>query len=145
MGRPRRDLADSAPAAAFAWSFWFLVPDVLLRPVWLVCLLILGLYTVGLFSRVTGVLAWVIIVSTVRRVPIALFGFDQIVSTLASTWGPRSPAARPSRWIGSCGGGESARAVARSQRPAGSTGGRKVSALEPAFHARRSRPTWPCG
>ena len=26
-------------------------------------------------------LAWVIVVSTVRRVPVALFGFDQIVST----------------------------------------------------------------
>ncbi|MGD0043021.1 MAG: thiol-disulfide oxidoreductase, partial [Isosphaeraceae bacterium] len=52
----------------FAWSFWFLVPDSLLRPVWLACLAILGLYTVGLFSRVTGVLAWVIIASTVRRV-----------------------------------------------------------------------------
>jgi len=67
----------------FSWSFWFLVPDSLLRPVWLICLVILGLYTVGAFSRLTGVLAWVIIVSTVRRVPIALFGFDQVLSTLA--------------------------------------------------------------
>ena len=31
----------------------------------------------------TAVLAWVIVVSTVRRLPVALFGFDQIVSTLA--------------------------------------------------------------
>jgi predicted DCC family thiol-disulfide oxidoreductase YuxK len=65
-----------------AWSFWFLVPDNLLRPVWLICLTVLGLYTVGLFSRITGVLAWVIVVSTVRRLPIALFGFDQVLSTL---------------------------------------------------------------
>jgi predicted DCC family thiol-disulfide oxidoreductase YuxK len=65
-----------------AWSFWFLVPDSLLRPVWLVCLGVLGLYTAGLFSRITGVLAWVIVVSTVRRLPIALFGFDQVLSTL---------------------------------------------------------------
>ena len=67
----------------FSWSFWFFVPDAMLRPVWLACLAVLGLFTVGAFSRVTGVLAWVIIVSTVRRVPIALFGFDQILSTLA--------------------------------------------------------------
>ncbi len=67
----------------FSWSFWFLVPDALLRPVWLISLVILGLFTVGAFSRVTAVLAWVIIVSTVRRVPIALFGFDQVLSTLA--------------------------------------------------------------
>jgi predicted DCC family thiol-disulfide oxidoreductase YuxK len=31
---------------------------------------------------VTAVLGWVIVVSTVRRVPIALFGFDQILSAL---------------------------------------------------------------
>ena len=35
----------------------------------------------GLWSRVTAVLAWVIVVSTVRRAPVTLFGFDQIVST----------------------------------------------------------------
>jgi len=117
----------------FAWSFWFLVPDRLLRPVWLACLAILGLYTVGLFSRVTGVLAWVIIASTVRRVPIALFGFDQIVSTLALYLGATFASGQAvsmdrflRRW-------RDARAVARSFRPAGSTGGRRVTALEPGI------------
>ncbi|MFI5459518.1 MAG: thiol-disulfide oxidoreductase [Isosphaerales bacterium] len=65
-----------------AWSFWFMVPDPWLRPVWCVCLAVLGLFTVGLFSRSTSVLSWVIVVSTVRRVPIALYGFDQVLSTL---------------------------------------------------------------
>ncbi len=117
----------------FAWSFWFLVPDRLLRPVWLACLAILGLYTVGLLSRVTGVLAWVIIASTVRRVPIALFGFDQIVSTLALYLGATFASGQAvsmdrflRRW-------RDARAVARSLRPAGSTGGRRVTALEPGI------------
>ena len=59
-----------------AWSFWFWVPDALLRPVWLLCLLVLGMFTVGLYSRVTAVLSRIIIVSTVRRLPIVLFGFD---------------------------------------------------------------------
>jgi predicted DCC family thiol-disulfide oxidoreductase YuxK len=115
----------------FAWSFWFLVPDHLLRPVWLACLAILGLYTVGLFSRVTGVLAWIIIVSTVRRVPIALFGFDQIVSTLVLYLGATFASGQAvsmdrylRRW-------RDARAVARSQKPAGSMGGRRVTAYEP--------------
>src|SRR6185437_4066225 len=36
-----------------------------------------------LFSRVTAVLAWVVLVSTVQRLPVALFGFDQILPTLA--------------------------------------------------------------
>jgi predicted DCC family thiol-disulfide oxidoreductase YuxK len=66
----------------YAWSFWSWVPDSLLRAVWIACLLVLGLYTLGLWSRVTAVLAWVIVVSTVRRAPISLFGFDQITSTL---------------------------------------------------------------
>jgi predicted DCC family thiol-disulfide oxidoreductase YuxK len=67
----------------YAWSFWLLVPEALLRPAWVVCMAILALYTVGLFSRVTPVLAWAIVVSTARRTPVPVFGFDQIVSTLA--------------------------------------------------------------
>jgi predicted DCC family thiol-disulfide oxidoreductase YuxK len=66
----------------WAWSFWFMVPDPWLTPVWWVCLAVLGLFAVGLFSRVTSILGWVIVVSTVRRVPIALYGFDQILSVL---------------------------------------------------------------
>ena len=66
-----------------AWSFWFLVPDQWLRPVWCLCLAILAFFALGLFSRVTAVLSWMIVVSTVRRVPIALYGFDQVLSTLA--------------------------------------------------------------
>ena len=46
-----------------AWLFWPCTP-------------------LGLFSRVTAVLSWVIVVSTARRVPIALFGFDQVLSAL---------------------------------------------------------------
>lgn len=71
-------LRDQSPSA---WSFWLLVPDSLLRPTWLACMAVLLLFTVGLGSRVTSVLAWVIVVSTSRRIPVALFGFDQIVAT----------------------------------------------------------------
>jgi len=66
-----------------AWSFWFLVPDPWLRPIWCCCLAVLALNALGLFSRVTAVLGWVIVVSTVRRVPIALYGFDQTLSALS--------------------------------------------------------------
>jgi predicted DCC family thiol-disulfide oxidoreductase YuxK len=118
-----------------AWSFWFLVPDNLLRPAWLVCLAILGLFTVGLASRVTAVLAWVIVVSTVRRVPIALFGFDQIVSTLmlylAATFSSGQAISLDrflNRW-------RSARAAARQPRPPGSTASRRVTSDEPGAPA----------
>ena len=68
---------------SLVWSFWYRVADGWLRLVWCGCLVVLGLYTLGLFSRLTALLSWVIVVSTVRRVPIALYGFDQVLSTLA--------------------------------------------------------------
>lgn len=67
----------------FAWSLWFSVPDSLLRVVWVGALGVFALLALGLFSRTTAVLAWIIIVSTVRRSPVSVFGFDQILSTLA--------------------------------------------------------------
>ena len=78
--------AEPASIRAFerpmSWSFWFLVPDGWLRLVWAVCLGILLLFACGLFSRVTAVLSWVISVSTVNRLPVALFGFVQVLSAL---------------------------------------------------------------
>ena len=67
--------------APYSWSFWSYVPDAMLRPAWLLCLAVLGAFTLGIWSRVTAVLAWVIVVSTVRRVPISLHGFDDVIST----------------------------------------------------------------
>ncbi len=67
----------------FGWSLWFYVPDSLLRVAWLASLAVFASMAVGLFSRTTSILAWIVIVSTVRRIPIALFGFDQILSTMA--------------------------------------------------------------
>ena len=72
--------AERAPSS---WSFWFYVPDALLRPVWVACLVVLALFTVGLFSRVTAVLSWLIAVSTAIRSPISVYGFDDIVLTWA--------------------------------------------------------------
>jgi predicted DCC family thiol-disulfide oxidoreductase YuxK len=121
----------------YTWSFWFLVPDRLLRLVWLACLGAAGLYAAGLFSRVTGVLTWVIIVSTVRRVPIALFGFDQILSTLAlylaATFSSGQAVSLDrflSRW-------RSSRAAARVASRDGPSGGRRVWPDQPGV----PRPT----
>ncbi len=74
--------AVRAAQRSLAWSFWFLVPDGALLVAWLTCLAVLALFTLGLFSRSTAVLAWLIVVSTVRRVPVALYGFDQVLSPL---------------------------------------------------------------
>jgi hypothetical protein len=71
-------LAEHAP---YAWSFWLCVPDRWLGPVWVCCLLVIFLFAIGFASRLTAVLAWVIAISTVRRAPVALFGFDYMIST----------------------------------------------------------------
>ncbi len=51
----------------YAWSFWFLVPDGLLWPTWVLCVLAAFMFAVGLFSRTTAVITWVVLASTVRR------------------------------------------------------------------------------
>ena len=71
-------LAEHAP---HAWSFWFYVPDRWLTPVWVCCLALVFLFAIGVASRITAVLAWVIAISTIRRAPVALFGFDYMIST----------------------------------------------------------------
>lgn len=74
----RRLWAEQSP---WHWSVWVWIPDPWLRPAWGIALAVLIAFTLGLWSRVTAVLAWVIVVSTVRRAPVAVFGYDQIVST----------------------------------------------------------------
>jgi Vitamin K-dependent gamma-carboxylase len=74
----RQYLAEHAP---HAWSFWFYVPDRWLAPVWACCLLLVFLFAIGFATRITAVLAWAIAISTVRRAPVALFGFDYMVAT----------------------------------------------------------------
>jgi hypothetical protein len=65
----------------WAWSFWFWVPDRWLYAAWAVSLIALALFTLGVGSRMTAVVAWIIAVSTVRRAPATLFGFDQMIAT----------------------------------------------------------------
>jgi hypothetical protein len=62
------------------WSLWFLVPDEGLWPAWLAGLAVLVLFTAGIWPRMTAVLAWALAVSTSRRVPVMLHGFDQVLA-----------------------------------------------------------------
>jgi predicted DCC family thiol-disulfide oxidoreductase YuxK len=119
-------VAIRASARPLTWSFWFLVPDGWLRLVWCLSLAALALFTLGLFSRVTAVLCWVIVVSTVRRVPIALYGFDQVLSTLTlylAMTGASGQAVSLDRFLRRW---RQARANARVLKPAGATGRRNM-------------------
>ncbi len=64
------------------FSFWLWTGDKWLWPMHLTCLLISGLFCIGFATRVTSVLAFLITISYSQRVPIANFGFDQILGLL---------------------------------------------------------------
>src|SRR5580704_1452543 len=61
-----------------AWSFWWWVPDGLRLTVHIACLGVLVLYTLGVFSSVTSILAYAITISYAYRAPLANYGLDQI-------------------------------------------------------------------
>lgn len=68
----------------FAWTyFWGVSTPSLLSMANVFALVVLGLYTIGLWTRATSILAFIITVSYVHRVPGALFGLDQINGLLA--------------------------------------------------------------
>jgi hypothetical protein len=64
----------------WAWTFWPLVPDRLIPVVFLACYTILILFTVGLWTRVTAILTWVILASTAQRMMFEVFGFDSMMT-----------------------------------------------------------------
>lgn len=78
------DAVGAFNRGGFTWSyFWLIDSPMLLWTVHIVALVVFALLTLGLFSRVVSVLAWLMAVSYVNRVPGALFGLDQINVMLA--------------------------------------------------------------
>lgn len=71
-------LVRALQADQYAYSFWWWVPT---RGIWYahgLSLVVLALFTVGLWTRVTSVLSLIVAISYANRVPSALFGLDQI-------------------------------------------------------------------
>ena len=127
--------AVRAAQRSLTWSFWFLVPDGGLRTAWAACLVVLALYTVGLFSRTTAVLAWVIVVSTVRRVPVALYGFDQVLSPLTlylAATGAGGQAVSLDRFLRRWRQARSGAAIPAPSSPVPGGAARRVAPAEPA-------------
>lgn len=77
------ELVHALQSEQFAYSFWWWVPEGWMHTVHVASLVVLGLFTVGLFADVTAVLACVIAISYAHRAPAALFGLDQINTMLA--------------------------------------------------------------
>ncbi len=68
----------------YTWSFlWHIDSPALLWTLHIAALLVFAMLTLGLFSRVTTVLAWLITVAYCHRLHGALFGLDQVNAMLA--------------------------------------------------------------
>lgn len=64
------------------FSFWLLTGDQYLWPMHIACLMVSAMFCLGFATRVTSILSFLITISYSQRVPIANFGFDQILGML---------------------------------------------------------------
>ncbi len=96
-----RELAGSFQSDQFAYSLWWYVPPRWLWPVYAIMMLVLALFTAGLWTRITAVLSLVVVISFVNRVPEALFGLDKInaILTFYLAVGPSGSALSVDRWL----------------------------------------------
>jgi hypothetical protein len=66
---------------SWSWSLWDYVPQAAILPVYLFGLFAILAWTLGGWCRVSGPIVWILIHSTVRRLPVMLFGFDAVLGT----------------------------------------------------------------
>jgi Vitamin K-dependent gamma-carboxylase len=85
----------------FAYSLWWVVPPRWIWPAYAFMMLVLALFTVGLWTRITSILSLLVVISFVNRVPEALFGLDKInvLLTLYLAIGPCAKALSLDRWL----------------------------------------------
>ena len=75
----------SLQSGQLVFSYLWYVPPEWLAVVHWSAMVVLVLFAVGLFSRVTSVLSFVILANYAHRAPAALFGLDQINEAIASS------------------------------------------------------------
>jgi hypothetical protein len=94
-------LVRNLQEGSYACSFWWLVPEGWMWPAYGASMVILSMFTIGLWTRVTSVLALVVTISFAHRVPVAMFGLDQIngMLTLYLAIGPSGRALSVDRWL----------------------------------------------
>ena len=77
------ELSREMHRGSFAFSYlWFVHSNGLLWLVHGLALLILALFTLGFYTRVTSILAWIITISYCQRLTGAFFGLDQVNAML---------------------------------------------------------------
>jgi uncharacterized membrane protein YphA (DoxX/SURF4 family) len=96
-----KELVRAVQSDQSVYSFWWWVPVRWIWPAHGLSMVVLALFTVGLWTRVTSILALVVAISYVHRVPGSLFGLDQIniMLTLYLTIGPSGQVLSLDRWL----------------------------------------------
>ncbi|MBP90295.1 MAG: hypothetical protein CMJ64_26920 [Planctomycetaceae bacterium] len=87
---------------SFAWSYlWYVESPALLWTLHIAALVVFAMLTVGLFSRVVSVLAFIITISYCYRLEGALFGLDQVNAMFAMylMLGPCGAVYSVDRWL----------------------------------------------
>jgi hypothetical protein len=94
-------LVRAISEGTYTYSFWWIVPDGWMWQAYALSMVILAMFTVGLWTRVASVLAFLVTVSYAYRVPAATFGLDQInaMLTLYLAIGPSGEALSVDRWL----------------------------------------------
>ncbi len=111
------ELVRTVQLDQFACSFWWWVPG---EWAWLahtLSMVALGLFTIGLWTRVTSILALIVATSYAHRVPMATFGLDQI-NIMLTLYLAIGPAARRFRLIAGYRGAVAGRRQPRARPPA---------------------------
>ncbi|HEX8201250.1 MAG TPA: HTTM domain-containing protein [Isosphaeraceae bacterium] len=105
-------LVEAMQREDFTYSFWSWIPPGGMGLAHALAMVVLGLFTLGLGTPVTSVLALVVAISYAHRVPAALFGLDQInvMLTLYLAIGPSGRALSVDRWLAGRPAAPSARA-----------------------------------
>jgi hypothetical protein len=95
------ELVRALQADQYTYSFWWAVPPDSLWTAYALSMLVLLLFTVGLFTRWTSILSLIVVISFAHRVPAATFGLDQIngMLTLYLAIGPSGGALSLDRWL----------------------------------------------
>jgi hypothetical protein len=98
-----RESVGMLQEGTYAWSYLWWIEDspALLRTAHVAALVVFGMLTVGLWTRVASILALVAALAYVERLPGALFGLDQINVMLALylAIGPSGDAYSLDRWL----------------------------------------------
>jgi hypothetical protein len=95
------ELVRAIQADQYTYSFLWAVPPGGLWAAYALSMLVLLLFTVGLFTRLTSILSLIVVISFAHRVPAATFGLDQIngMLTLYLVIGPSGQALSLDRWF----------------------------------------------